>query len=129
MTEFHTRKTIDNSHLVRSMAPRRMRELARMAGCGALIAFVALLYAWQHFECIQLGCQLEALKSQQAQAAELNQELKLEIAGLRAPSRIDEIARRELGLTAPVPGQFAPTEAQGDPVVAEIHPAGSARPQ
>ena len=129
MTEFHTRKTIDNSHLVRTPAPQRMWEMARMAGWGALLALVALLYAWQHFQCIQLRCDLESLKSQQAQAAELNQELKLEVAGLRAPSRIDEIARGQLGLTAPVPGQFAPAEAQGDPVVAEISPASAVRPQ
>jgi hypothetical protein len=45
----------------------------------------ALLYAWQHFETIQLRYQLESLRSERAQATELNQELKLEVAGLRAP--------------------------------------------
>ena len=69
-----------------------------------------MLYAWQHFETIQLRYQLESLRSERAQAAELNQELKLEVAGLRAPARIDMIARRQLGLTAPVPGQVAPME-------------------
>ena len=71
--------------------------MARLVALGALVAAVALLYAWQHFEYIQLRYQLESLKSQHAQAVELNQELKLEVAGLRAPSRIDEIARRPVG--------------------------------
>jgi cell division protein FtsL len=90
---------------------------------GALIALGAFLYAWQHFETIQLRYQLESLRSERAQARELNQELKLEIAGLRAPERIDMIARRQLGLTAPVPGQVAPMELPPNAVMAEARAA------
>ena len=43
-----------------------------------------------------------------AQKNEMDQELKLEVAGLRSPSRIDEIARNQLGLTMPVAGQIEP---------------------
>ena len=94
--------------------------MARLLALGGLVAAVALLYAWQHFACIQLRYQLESLKSQRAQAAELNQELKLEVAGLRAPARIDQIARRQLGLTAPVAGQVAPFETPSEAVLAEM---------
>ena len=45
------------------------------------------------------------MRSERAQATELNQELKLEMAGLRAPERIDMIARRQLGLTETLPSQ------------------------
>src|ERR1019366_4490328 len=107
MTEFFTVKQIDNSRLVRPMAPNRMRECARLVLLGGLIALCALLYAWQHFETIQLRYQLESLRGERFQASELNQELRLEVAGLRAPGRIDTIAR-QFGLTAPVPGQVAP---------------------
>jgi hypothetical protein len=68
MTQFHTIRAIDNSRLVRREAPNRLREMARLAGLGALLALVAFLYAWQHFACIQLRYQLESLKSQRAQA-------------------------------------------------------------
>jgi cell division protein FtsL len=129
MTEFHTLKPIDNSRLVRSVAPYRLRETARLLALGGLVAAVALLYAWQHFACIQLRYQLESLKSQRAQAAELNQELKLEVAGLRAPSRIDQIARRQLGLTAPAAGQVAPFEAPSEAVLAEMRRTSSTRAQ
>jgi cell division protein FtsL len=100
-----------------------MRECARVVSLGALIALGAFLYAWQHFETIQLRYQLESLRSERAQARELNQELKLEIAGLRAPERIDMIARRQLGLTAPVPGQVAPMELPPNAVMAEARAA------
>jgi len=127
MTHFHTRKPIDNTRLVRMISPVRLREMARLLVYGALVAGVFLLYAWQHFEYIQMRYQLESLKSEHAQAAELNRELKLEVAGLRAPSRIDEIARQQLGLTVPVPGQMAPLETPGEPELAELGTAGPTR--
>jgi cell division protein FtsL len=123
MSEFFTVKQIDNSRLVRAVAPNHLRDCVRVVSLGALIALGAFLYAWQHFETIQLRYQLESLRSERAQATELNQELKLEIAGLRAPERIDMIARRQLGLTAPVSGQVAPMELPPNAVVAEARPA------
>ncbi|MGH9678588.1 MAG: septum formation initiator family protein, partial [Candidatus Acidiferrales bacterium] len=104
MSEFYTVKQIDNSRLVRPVAPDRIRECVRMVSLGGVLALCVLLYAWQHFQAIQLRYELESLRNDHAQAAELNQELKLEVAGLRAPGRIDVIARRQLGLVAPVPG-------------------------
>ena len=125
MTEFFTVKQIDNSRLVRPMAPNRMRECARLVLLGGAIALCAFLYAWQHFETIQLRYKLESMRGERSQAAELNQELKLEVAGLRAPGRIDIIARRQLGLTAPVPGQVAPMDLPPGAVLAEARPAGA----
>jgi cell division protein FtsL len=129
MTEFFTVKQIDNSRLVRFVAPNHMRECARVVSLGALIALCAFLYAWQHFETIQLRYQLESLRSERAQAMELNQQLKLEIAGLRAPERIDVIARRQLGLTAPMPGQVAPMELPPNAVMAEARAANASAAQ
>jgi cell division protein FtsL len=129
MTEFFTVKQIDNSRLVRFVAPNHMRECARVVSLGALIALCAFLYAWQHFETIQLRYKLESLRSERAQAMELNQQLKLEMAGLRAPERIDVIARRQLGLTAPMPGQVAPMELPPNAVMAEARPANTSAAQ
>jgi cell division protein FtsL len=125
MTEFFTIKHIDNSRVVRIVAPNHLRECARVVSLGAMIALGAFLYAWQHFETIQLRYQLESLRGERAQAAELNQELKLEMAGLRAPERIDMIARRQLGLTAPTPAQIAPMDQPPNAVMAEARPANA----
>ena len=129
MTAFHTVKRIDNSRVIRRMGPERLREMARLVGLGALLATGALLYAWQHFEYLQLRYQVESIKAQKAQAAELNQELKLEVAGLRSPSRVDQIAHAQLGLTAPTAGQLAPFQAPAEPVLAEVRSTGSNRAQ
>ena len=58
----------------------------------------------------RLRYELEALDTQRAQASQLNQQLQLEVATLRSPMRVDSIARNQLGLTVPVPGQMAPAE-------------------
>jgi len=119
MTEYHTVKRIDNSRLQRPMAQARLRDFWQRLAVGAGIAALLLTYAWQHFECIQIRYQIEQLDAERTQAAQLNQQLHLEVATLRSPMRVDAIARNQLGLTVPVPGQVAPAEASSDAVVAE----------
>lgn len=121
MTEFFTVKRIDNSRLRRQAAPNRFRECARVLALGGVVAAGGLLYAWQHFQNIQLGYQLEELKAERAQALELNQQLRLETAALSSPMRIDTIARGQLGLTVAVPGRLTPGPAPSDAVVARAH--------
>jgi cell division protein FtsL len=128
MSHFHiVSKRIDNSRLVRFTAPGSGREMLRHLGLGGLLTLVIFLYAWQHFQCIQLSYQVESLRSQQAQATELHRQLTLESASLRAPARIDEIARQQLGLIAPTAGQLQPFEAPSEPILAEMQPADSLR--
>jgi cell division protein FtsL len=104
-TEFHTVKRIDNSRIVRHVEPVKMRKLYRTVALGGVIAACFMLYIYQHFRCIDLSFQLEDVRARQAEAASLNSSLKLEIAGLRNPMRIDIIARHQLGLTEPLPTQ------------------------
>jgi cell division protein FtsL len=105
MTEFHTVKKIDNSRLVRNVEPMKLRNFYRTALLGSVVAMCFVLYIYQHFHCIDLSFQLEGLKVQQSEAASLNSSLKLEIANLSDPKRIDTIARRQLGLTETLPTQ------------------------
>ncbi len=109
--EFHTVKRIDNSRLVRNIQPAKMRSLWRTVALGSVIAAFFMLYVYQHFRCIDLSFQLEALKELRTKAVAANSELKLEIAGLRSPMRIDTVARRQLGLTEPLPTQVQEYEA------------------
>lgn len=87
------------------------------------MAACLLSYAWQHFECIQIHYQLEQLQTARAQAVELNQQLHLEDATLRAPGRIDTYARKHLGLTVAAPGQQSSADAS-DAVVAQARAGG-----
>jgi cell division protein FtsL len=129
MTEYFTLKRIDNSRLVRAAAPQRWRELGRKMLGGAALGVCLLTYAWQHFECIQLRYSLEQLQAAKTQATELNQQLRLEVASLASPMRIDAIARQQLGLSVPVPGQVAPAQGSVEGVVAQVRtPSAATRP-
>ena len=125
MTEFHTVKRIDNSRIVRHVEPMKMRRLYRTVALGGVIAAFFMMYIYQHFRCIDLSFRLEDVKARQADAASLNSSLKLEIAGLRNPMRIDVIARRQLGLTEPLPTQVQEYQA---PDGAEVAAARFVRP-
>ena len=104
-TEFHTVKRLDNTRLVRHVEPAKLRSLYRTLGLGSIIAAFFLLYIYQHFKCIDLSFQLETARTSRAEAAAQNSSLKLEIASLSNPKRIDVIARRQLGLTETLPSQ------------------------
>jgi cell division protein FtsL len=117
-TQFHTVKRIDNSRLVRNVEPVRLRSYYRTAGLGAIVAACLMMYIYQHFRCIDLSFQLEDLKAKQTQSMALNSELRLEIEGLRDPRRIDVIARRQLGLTQPMPTQVQEYDAPSGAEVA-----------
>jgi cell division protein FtsL len=124
MSRFHiVSRRIDNSRLVRSAPPGSGRQMLRHLALGASLAAVSFLYAWQHFQCIQLSYQMESLKAQQAQMTELHRQLTLEAASLRSPARIDAIARQQLGFTAPTADQLRPFQAPTDPILAEMRPA------
>lgn len=119
MMEFITVKRIDNSRLVRSVSRGQWQDLCRFAGLGAALVALLLVYAGQHFRCLRVQYQLEELKARKGEAAEMNGRLKLQAAALRAPGRIDQFARGELGLTVPVPGQVAPAAAPTDGMLAQ----------
>lgn len=120
MVEFCTVKKIDNTRLVRHVEPVKMRNLYKTAILGTIMAAFCMLYVYQHFRCIDLGFQLEDLKAKTQQAQVLNSKLKLEIAYLRDPHRIDVIARRQLGLTQPTANQVREFTSQDGAEVAAV---------
>src|SRR5215831_5557637 len=102
--EFYFHKTIDNSRLVKVVDPKRQREIRAFSASVAALFLVMMFYAWQHFRVIEYGYRIEAQKGERDRLLELNRALKGEEASLRAPGRIDGLAR-QMGLEAPKPGQ------------------------
>jgi cell division protein FtsL len=118
--EFQTIKRIDNSRLVRRVEPVKLRYYYRTLALGGIVAAFFMLYVYQHFRCIDLSFQLEEVKAKHMEVATLNSSLKLEIASLRNPMRIDVIARRQLGLTEPLPTQVREYDAPSGAEVAAV---------
>ena len=115
--EFQTLKRIDNSRLVRPIEPVRLRSYYRTVFLSGVVALFFIVYIYQHFRCIDLSFQLEEVKAKQADARLLNSSLKLEIASLRDPKRIDVIARGQLGLSEPLPEQVQEYQSPSGPEV------------
>ena len=119
--EIYFPQAIDNSRLVKVADVQRRREMGQFAIALVVLFGFVMLYAWQHFSAIEYGYKIEAAKTQREALSESNRELRLELASLRDPERIDGLARR-MGLETPQVGQVVridPTEKDlGGPVLA-----------
>jgi cell division protein FtsL len=81
-------------------------EFVTAAALGVLILAGALLYVWQHVYVVRLGYEVERLREQQASLTQENKELKLQMGQLRSLRRVEDIARKRLGMVTPKPGQI-----------------------
>jgi cell division protein FtsL len=106
--EIYFVKQIDNSRLRREVDREKRRECFSLLGLGLLVLVFSMLFAWQHFQCLRYGYQIEELKKQRTTLQECNHRLQLEEAALANPQRIETLARTELGLTSPEPRQVIP---------------------
>jgi cell division protein FtsL len=99
--EYAIKKDVRNNPIVREVDEARQRQLWRSVAIGGLLVVVLLFSAWQHFELVRHGYLMERLQQERAAEEEVNRHLKLEIETLRAPSRIERIATKELRLVEP----------------------------
>jgi cell division protein FtsL len=119
--EYAIRKDVRNNPIVREVDEQRQRELWQSAGVAVLLVLVLLASAWQHFELLRHGYQLEQMQRERAVEADVNRHLRLEIETLRAPQRIEKLAQQQLGMIEPGPGDAVVLER----VVASPPPAAS----
>lgn len=122
--EIYFRKAIDNSRLVKVEDPRRAREMKQFGFALCCLFLLVMGYALQHFRAIEYGYKIEALRSQREGLTDINRALRLEVASLRNPERIDSMARK-LGMQSPQPGQVFQMDSIPDvtaPVMASMTP-------
>ncbi len=72
---------------------------------GFLLVGLALLDVWLRLQVIHLGYVLSTTAKLQSQLEQENRELKVELASLTAPERLEEMARLRLGLIEPQKNQ------------------------
>jgi cell division protein FtsL len=68
---------------------------------ASILMAVALLYVWSHIHMTELEYQVARELSVQEQLTEEQAKLKMELATLKAPGRIETIARERLQMTYP----------------------------
>ena len=103
--EYDIRRDIRNNPIEREIDRVRQRELWRSGAVGVCLVAVLLFSAWQHFELLRHGYEIEQMEQNRALELELNRHLRLEIETLRSLRRIEQIATEELNLVAPTPAE------------------------
>jgi cell division protein FtsL len=99
--EYAIRKDVRNNPIVREVDEEKQRELWKSVGVAGFLVVVLLFSAWQHFELLRHGYQVEELQRQRAGEEETARRLRLEIETLKSPKRIETLAIRQLHLVAP----------------------------
>ena len=103
--EYAIKKDVRNNPIVREIDEARHRQLLQTLAIGGFLSLVILFSAWQRFALLGHGYEMQRLQQERAEQEEINRHLRLEIETLRAPSRIEHIATKELHLVAPSHGQ------------------------
>ena len=99
--EYAIKKDVRNNPIVREVDEARQLELWKSVGVAAFLVLVLLFSAWQHFELLRHGYQIEELKRQRAAEEETGRRLRLEVDTLRSPKRIETVATEQLHLVTP----------------------------
>jgi len=80
----------------------------RYVGVGLLIVVllgVVLVHVWLRLQVVHMGYVLSTASKLQSRLEQENRELKVELATLTTRDRLDQMARRRLGLMPPQKGQ------------------------
>ena len=99
--EYAIKKDVRNNPIVREMDESRQRELWKSVGVACLLVLVLLFSAWQHFELLRHGYQVEEMQREKAEQEEVGRQYRLEIDTLRSPKRIETLATQQLHLVTP----------------------------
>ena len=99
--EYAIKKDVRNNPIVREVDEARQRELWKSVGIAGFLVLVLLVSAWQHFELLRHGYQIEQLQKDRAAEEETGRRLHLEIETLKSPKRIEALATGQLHLVAP----------------------------
>lgn len=99
--EYAIKKDVRNNPIVREVDEARHREMWKTVAIAGFLVLVLLFSAWQHFELLRHGYEIEGMQRQRAAEEETTRRLKLEIETLKSPARIESLATQKLHLVAP----------------------------
>jgi cell division protein FtsL len=99
--EYAIKKDVRNNPIVREVDETRQRELWKSATLAGFLVVVLLFSAWQHFELLRHGYQIEEINREHAVEEEVGRQLRLEIDTLKSPKRIEKLATERLHLVTP----------------------------
>ncbi len=86
-------------------APHRIDIFKYLMVCMIVFTIVSVFHVWSRFKLVDLNLQISEISRQLNEAGQEQKRLKLEAASLKAPARIETIAKNELGMALPTEQQ------------------------
>lgn len=86
-------------------APKRKIKTSTLLILVVVIMIELFLYTWCHVQSIHMGYKITSQLKQEKELKVIQKKLRLELAQLRSPERIMQIASKQLGLVLPDPDQ------------------------
>ena len=85
--------------------PQRTHHHVGVVLLALVLVGVALAHVWLRLQVVQMGYELSTTSKLQNQLEQEQRALRVELATLMSPDRLEATARRRLGLTPPQKGQ------------------------
>lgn len=84
----------------------RAKIVFRLMFLVAFMAVLSIFYIWSRIQIVEYGYSINDLTLKQEKLIEENKKLKVEVATLKSPERIEKIAQEKLGMQTPTTGQM-----------------------
>jgi len=103
----HSRKVAHTKRAGRQRFDRAGRHRFMLAVGVLALGFVGvvLMHVWLRLQVVQVGYVLSTTSKLQSRLEQENRELKVELATLISPERLEALARKRLGMVPPEKGQ------------------------
>jgi len=99
--EYAIKKDIRNNPVVREIDREQKRDFLRtMCVAGAIVAML-LFSAWQHFQVVARGYDIEDLRAHLVREQNFNRQYRLDLEVARRPQEIERRAKETLHMVAP----------------------------
>jgi cell division protein FtsL len=108
--EYAIKKDVRNNPIVREIDRERHREMWRSAGVGVFLVFVLVLFVWRHMDILHQDVESNIVQTNIDDLKKQNEQLRIQIATMRAPAHINEKARHTLNMVLPGPGDLVEIE-------------------
>lgn len=83
----------------------RRRHYLTLAILALVLTGATLVHVWLRLQVVQVGYVLSTTSKLQSRLEQENRELKVELATLISPERLETLARKRLGMVPPEKGQ------------------------
>ena len=88
------------------VTPHRIDLFKYLMICMIVFTIVSVFHVWSRFKIVDLNLKMSEISRQLNEADQEQKGLRLEAASLKAPARIEAIAKNELGMALPTEQQI-----------------------